>query len=56
VDAAVGMVQQALEHLQRENVVVLDEEKKSAMVNNLMVVLTGDQSASPIINTGTLYG
>ena len=56
VDAAVGMVQQALTHLERENVVVLDEEKKAAMVNNLMVVLTGEQSASPIINTGTLYG
>ncbi|HGY09331.1 MAG TPA: SPFH domain-containing protein [Oceanithermus profundus] len=56
VDAAVGMVQQALEHLERENVVALDEEKKAAMVNNLMVVLTGDQAASPIINTGTLYG
>lgn len=56
VDAAVGMVQQALTHLERENVVVLDEEKKAAMVNNLMVVLTGEQSASPVINTGTLYG
>jgi len=56
VDAAVGMVQQALEHLERENVVKLDEEKKAAMVNNLMVVLTGEQSASPIINAGTLYG
>lgn len=56
VDAAVGMVQQALTHLERENVVTLDEEKKAAMVNNLMVVLTGEQSASPIINTGTLYG
>ncbi|WP_457630367.1 SPFH domain-containing protein [Oceanithermus sp.] len=56
VDAAVGMVQQALEHLERENVVTLDEEKKAAMVNNLMVVLTGEQSASPIVNTGTLYG
>jgi len=56
VDAAVGMVQQALEHLERENVVALDEEKKAAMVNNLMVVLTGEQSASPIINAGTLYG
>ena len=56
VDAAVGMVQQALTHLERENVVVLDEEKKAAMVNNLMVVLTGEQSASPVINAGTLYG
>ncbi len=56
VDAAVGMVQQALEHLERENVVALDEEKKAAMVNNLMVVLTGEHSASPIINAGTLYG
>ncbi len=56
VDAAVGMVQQALTHLERENVVTLDEEKKAAMVNNLMVVLTGEQSASPIINAGTLYG
>ncbi len=56
VDAAVGMVQQALEHLERENVVLLDEEKKAAMVNNLMVVLTSEQSASPVINAGTLYG
>ena len=54
VDAAVGMVQQALEHLERENVVKLDEEKKAAMVNNLMVVLTGEHSASPIINAGAL--
>lgn len=55
VEAAVGMVQQALKHLEREGVVTLDEEKKAAMVNNLMVVLTSEQSASPVINTGTLY-
>ncbi len=55
VDAAVGMVDQALTHLSEQKIVDLDEEKKAAMVNNLMVVLTGDHGPTPIINTGTLY-
>jgi len=55
VEAAVGMVEHALDDLSRKNVVHLDEEKKATMVNNLMVVLTSDHSASPVINTGSLY-
>jgi regulator of protease activity HflC (stomatin/prohibitin superfamily) len=56
VEAAVGMVDQALRDLAEQGIVQLDEERKAAMVNNLMVVLTSDQSSAPVINTGTLYG
>jgi ribonuclease PH len=49
------MVQQALNHLKEENIVDLDEEKKAAMVNNMMVVLTGEHGVTPVVNTGTLY-
>jgi regulator of protease activity HflC (stomatin/prohibitin superfamily) len=55
VDGAVGMVEQALARLSERGIVDLDEERKAAMVSNLMVVLCGDQPASPVVNTGTLY-
>ncbi len=53
---AVSMVEMALDELARKNVVKLDEERKAAMVSNLLVVLCGTEEASPVINTGTLYG
>ena len=55
VEGAVGMVEMALELLSRKKRVELDEEKKAAMVSNLMVVLCGEKAATPILNTGTLY-
>jgi regulator of protease activity HflC (stomatin/prohibitin superfamily) len=55
VEGAVGMVEMALEMLSRKGIVTLDEEKKAAMVSNLMVVLCGERGAQPILNTGTLY-
>lgn len=55
VDGAVGMVEAALHRLAEDDVVDLDPERKAAMVSNLMVVLCGDRSAQPVINTGTLY-
>jgi hypothetical protein len=55
VDGAVGMVELALGRLSERGIVDLDEERKAAMVSNLMVVLCGDQPASPVVNTGTLY-
>jgi hypothetical protein len=55
VEGAVGMVELALEMLSRKEIVHLDEEKKAAMVSNLMVVLCGERSAQPVLNTGTLY-
>ena len=55
VDGAVGMVQMALEHLDRDGVVHLDDERKAAMVSNLLVVLCSDRHAQPVVNTGTLY-
>ncbi|MEV4258972.1 SPFH domain-containing protein [Spirillospora sp. NPDC049652] len=55
VDGAVGMVQQALTKLDEEHVVELDEERKAAMVSNLLVVLCADRDAQPIVNTGSLY-
>ena len=56
VEAAVGMVEDALTGLAEKGVVELDEEKRAAMANNLMVSLTSESAATPIINTGTLYG
>jgi regulator of protease activity HflC (stomatin/prohibitin superfamily) len=53
---AVSMVEMALNELAKKNVVQLDEERKAAMVSNLLVVLCGTEEASPVINTGTLYG
>jgi hypothetical protein len=55
VEGAVGMVELALEMLSKKEIVQLDEEKKAAMVSNLMVVLCGERSAQPVLNTGTLY-
>jgi len=55
VEGAVGMVQMALEHLSRESIVELDEEKKAAMVSNLLVVLCGERATQPVINAGTLH-
>jgi regulator of protease activity HflC (stomatin/prohibitin superfamily) len=55
VEGAVGMVEMALARLSERSIVDLDEERKAAMVSNLMVVLCGDQPASPIVNTGSLY-
>jgi regulator of protease activity HflC (stomatin/prohibitin superfamily) len=55
VEGAVGMVQLALQRLEAEGVVDLDEERKAAMVSNLLVVLCSEQATQPIVNTGTLY-
>lgn len=55
VDGAVGMVEMALDRLNENNVVDLDEERKAAMVSNLLVVLCGSHDAQPIINSGSLY-
>ncbi|WP_431158417.1 SPFH domain-containing protein [Winogradskyella poriferorum] len=54
VEGAVSMVEMAIEELNKNDVVDLDEERKAAMVSNLMVVLCGDKDASPVVNTGTL--
>lgn len=54
VDGAVSMVKMALDKLSKEKVVELDDEKKAAMVSNLLVVLCGDDSAQPVVNTGTM--
>ncbi|MFD4582716.1 SPFH domain-containing protein [Streptomyces sp. NPDC087659] len=55
VDGAVGMVEAALSRIAEEGLVDLDDERKAAMVSNLMVVLCGDRAAQPVLNTGTLY-
>lgn len=55
VEGAVSMVEMALEQLSKKDIIVLDEDKKAAMVSNLMVVLCSDKDASPVINTGTLH-
>ncbi|MFI1108261.1 SPFH domain-containing protein [Streptomyces physcomitrii] len=55
VDGAVGMVEAALARISEHDIVALDEERKAAMVSNLMVVLCGDRAAQPVLNTGTLY-
>jgi regulator of protease activity HflC (stomatin/prohibitin superfamily) len=55
VEGAVGMVQMALAELTRQGVVELDQERRAAMVSNLLVVLCGDSRATPVVNTGTLY-
>jgi len=54
VEGAVSMVQMALDHLSKQNIIDLDEERKAAMVSNLMVVLCGDKDVNPVVNTGTL--
>jgi regulator of protease activity HflC (stomatin/prohibitin superfamily) len=55
VEGAVGMVEMALEMLSRKKLVELDEERKAAMVSNLLVVLCGERATQPVINTGTIY-
>lgn len=54
VEGAVSMVQMALDHLAKQNIIELDEERRAAMVSNLMVVLCGDKDVNPVVNTGTL--
>jgi regulator of protease activity HflC (stomatin/prohibitin superfamily) len=55
VEGAVGMVEMALERLNQKDIVHLDEERKAAMVSNLLVVLCGERAAQPVVNTGSLY-
>jgi hypothetical protein len=55
VEGAVGMVELALNRLDEENVVELDEERKATMVSNLLVVLCSDHATQPVVNTGSLY-
>ncbi len=55
VDGAVGMVEMALERLSEKNTIELDEERKAAMVSNLLVVLCGNHDAQPVVNSGSLY-
>ena len=55
VDGAVGMVEMALDRLNENKVVELDDERKAAMVSNLLVVLCGNRDAQPIVNSGSLY-
>jgi regulator of protease activity HflC (stomatin/prohibitin superfamily) len=55
VEGAVSMVQMAIEQLSEEEIVVLDEERKAAMVSNLLVVLCGNKEAQPIVNSGSIY-
>lgn len=55
VEGAVGMVEMALDALSEKNVVQLDDERRAAMVSNLMVVLCGERDTQPVVNTGTLY-
>ena len=55
VEGAVGMVEMALEKLSAQHIVDLDEERKAAMVSNLLVVLCGNKEAQPIVNSGSIY-
>ena len=55
VEGAVGMVEMALEDLSRKNIIELDDERRAAMVSNLLVVLCSDRHTQPVVNTGTLY-
>ena len=55
VEGAVSMVQMALKEINDKDIVELDEAKKAAMVSNLLVVLCADESAQPVLNTGSLY-
>ncbi len=55
VDGAVGMVKLALDELKEQNVIELDDERKAAMISNLLVVLCGEENARPVLNTGSLY-
>jgi hypothetical protein len=55
VENAVGMVEMAIAKLSQKNIVALDDERKAAMVSNLMVILCGSRDAQPVINSGSLY-
>lgn len=55
MEGAVGMVKMALDKLSADGIIELDDEKKAAMVSNLLVVLCGETNAQPVINSGTLY-
>jgi regulator of protease activity HflC (stomatin/prohibitin superfamily) len=55
VDGAVGMVKMALDELKEQDIIELDDERKAAMVSNLLVVLCGEENAQPVLNTGSLY-
>src|SRR5439155_26052118 len=55
VEGAVGMVEMALDRLGKNHIVELDEERKAAMVSNLLVVLCGEHAGTPVLNAGTLY-
>ena len=55
VEGAVSMVKMAIDELSEEEIVVLDEERKAAMVSNLLVVLCGNKDAQPIVNSGSIY-
>jgi hypothetical protein len=55
VEGAVGMVEMALHKMKEKEIIDLDEERKAAMVSNLLVVLCGDKNVNPVINAGTLY-
>jgi hypothetical protein len=55
VEGAVGMVEMALEQLSSKHIVELDDERRAAMVSNMLVVLCSDQHTQPVVNTGTLY-
>jgi len=55
VEGAVGMVEMALDKLSQDQIIDLDEERKANMVSNLLVVLCGDRSTQPVVNTGTIH-
>ncbi len=55
VEGAVGMVEMALDELSKRGIITLDDERKAAMVSNLLVVLCSEQNTQPVVNTGTLY-
>ena len=55
MDGAVGMVKMALDELKDQDVIELDDERKTAMVSNLLVVLCAQENAQPVLNTGSLY-
>ena len=55
VEGAVGMVEMALDMLSKRDIVELDNERKAAMVSNLLVVLCGERATQPVVNTGTIY-
>ena len=55
MEGAVGMVHMALDRLEKDDLILLDDERKAAMVSNLLVVLCGYKEAQPVVNSGSLY-